>query len=130
MNWLRRFMIGRYGGDHLAIALILLSLLLTFIAQLTRLPILAYIGYIPLIISVFRMFSRNIEKRRMENYKFAMLMSPAYSWFNKMQRRAIDSKTHRYFKCPNCRSSLRVPKGKGKIAITCPKCRAEFRKKT
>jgi len=123
-------MMGRYGGDHLSIALILLSILLSFVSQLTRLTILAFISYVPLILSIFRMFSRNIEKRRMENYKFAMLMSPVYKWFYKMQRRAIDSKTHRYFKCPNCRSSLRVPKGKGKIIITCPKCKTEFKKKT
>ncbi len=130
MNWLRKFMMGRYGGDQLSMVLLVFSLLLTFIAQLSRLPILAYISYIPLCISIFRILSRNVEKRRMENYKFAMVISPAYSRFTKIQKRVKDSKTHRYFRCPNCKASLRVPKDKGKIVITCPKCNTEFRKKT
>ena len=130
MNWLRRFMMGRYGVDQLSVALLILSFFLTAIAELTRLPILVYIAYVPLVVSIFRILSRNIEKRRMENYKFAMAMSPVYSWIMKMQRRIKDSKTHRYFKCPNCRASLRIPRGKGKIIVTCPKCRTEFSKKT
>lgn len=130
MNWLRKFMMGRYGGDQLSMVLLIFSLLITFIAQLSGLPILAYISYVPLCISIYRILSRDIEKRRMENYKFAVAISPAYSWFNKMLKRAKDSKTHRYFKCPNCKTNLRVPKGKGKIVITCPKCNTEFREKT
>lgn len=130
MNFLRRFMMGRYGGDQLSIALLIFSILLSLIGELTRLQTLVYVGYIPLFVSIFRMLSKDISKRRMENYKFAMLMSPVYSWIKKKQNRVIDSKTHRYFKCPNCRTNLRVPKGKGKIIITCPKCKTELRKRT
>lgn len=79
---------------------------------------------------IFRTFSKNITKRSMENYKFAMFMSPVYSWFKRLQRSIRDSKTHKYYKCPSCKATLRLPKGKGKILITCPKCRNEFTKKT
>ena len=74
--------------------------------------------------------SKDISKRSMENYRFAMLMSPIYSKFKKAQLRFMDAKTHRYIKCPNCRTKLRVPKHKGKIIITCPKCKTEFTKRT
>jgi hypothetical protein len=127
MNWLRRFMTGRYGGDQLSMALFILAALLIFIAELTSSSPLIVIGYVPLGIAVFRILSRNIPQRSMENRKFAILMSPVYSWFIKTRHRIKDVKTHRYFVCPNCKQSLRVPKGKGKIIITCPKCKAEFK---
>jgi Zn finger protein HypA/HybF involved in hydrogenase expression len=121
---------GRYGGDQLSMALLIFSVLFTLIAELTGVKVLALIGYIPLGVCVFRMLSRNKSKRSMENYRFAMLMSPVYSWFKKIQNRLKDTKTHKYFKCPNCKTKLRLPKGKGKISITCPKCKTEFVKKT
>lgn len=130
MNWLRRFMIGRYGGDQLSMALLIFSALLTLTAQSTSFPPLTFISYLPLGIAIFRILSRNTAKRSMENYKFAMLMSPVYSWFMKMQNRFKDRKTHKYFTCPNCKQSLRLPKGKGKIIISCPKCKTEFKGKT
>ena len=129
MNWLRRFMMGRYGGDQLSMVLLILSFLLNLIAKLTNYPLFEIISYLPLGFCLYRMFSKDIAKRRMENYKFAIWMSPVYSWFKQVQSRAKD-KTHRYFKCPNCRFRLRVPKGKGEIIITCPKCKTRFERKT
>lgn len=130
MNWLKKLMAGRYGGDQLSMILIILSLLLTFIGQLTKIQILLLISYIPLGISIYRIFSKDISKRRMENYKFAMFVSPIYAWFKRTENRMKDRKTHRYFKCPNCKSKLRLPKGKGKIMITCPECKTKFSKTT
>lgn len=130
MNWLKKFMMGRYGGDQLSMGLVLLSALITLISSTTNLQILILLGYIPLGLGIFRMFSKNIQKRQMENYKFAILVSPVYSLFNKGRNRVKDAKTHRFFKCPKCKAKLRLPKGKGKISITCPKCNAEFIKKT
>lgn len=126
MNWLKKFMMGRYGGDQLSIVLLVSSVLFTLIAGLVRLPLLVFIGYIPLMVCIFRMLSKNVAKRSMENYKFSMLISPVYSLFKKTQNRAIEAKTHKYFKCPNCKSKLRLPKGKGKVIVTCPKCKTEF----
>jgi uncharacterized protein YbaR (Trm112 family) len=127
MNWFKKFMMGRYGGDQLSIVLILLAAILTLTAEFAKVPLLALIGYVPLGIALFRMLSKNTSKRSMENYKFAILISPVYSWFHKTRERLEHIKTHRYFTCPNCRQSLRVPRGKGKITITCPKCKTEFK---
>ena len=130
MNWLRRFMAGRYGADQLSMALLIFSVLLTVIAQLARLPLLTYIGYLPLIACIYRMLSRNINMRRMENYKFSMLISPVYSWFRKMRMHMAERKTHRFYTCPGCKAHLRIPRGKGTIIVTCPKCRTEFKAKS
>lgn len=130
MNWLKKIMIGRYGGDQLSMVLLVLSLLLTFTGQLTKIPVILFIGYIPLGISIFRMFSKDISKRRMENYKFSIFISPAYSKYKKTQKQIKERKTHKYFKCPSCKSKMRLPKGKGKIIITCPECKTKFEKRT
>lgn len=130
MKWLSKFMNGRYGGDQLSMVLLVLSLLLTSIGQLTKIPLISFIGYVPLGVSIFRMFSKDISKRRMENYKFSILISPVYSWFKKTQKHTKELKTHKFYKCPSCNTKLRLPKGKGKIVITCPKCKNKFEKRT
>ncbi len=130
MNWLRRFMMGRYGGDQLSMALLIFSFLLNFTARLTDTPFLILLGYVSSGLAVFRTLSRNKAKRGMENYKFSMLMNPIYSWFKVTRNRIRDAKSHQYFTCPNCRQSLRTPRGKGKIVVICPKCKREFKAKT
>lgn len=126
MNWLKKFMTGRYGGDQLSMALLIFSVLLSLIAGAAKIPLLSFIGYIPMGVCVFRMFSKNIKRRSMENYKFSILISPVYAWFKKTQRRFKESKTHTFIKCKNCKAVLRLPKGKGKMIVTCPKCKNEF----
>ena len=130
MNWLRKLMIGRYGSDQLSMALLIFSVLLTLIAGLISFPLLATISYIPLGICLFRMLSKDIAKRRMENYKFSILISPVYSWYKRTKKHAKEYKTHKYFSCPTCKADLRLPKGKGKITITCPKCNTDFSRRT
>ena len=130
MEWLRRFMIGRYGSDQLSLALLIFSFLLMFIARIARFPVLVFISYIPLIICAFRMLSRNISKRSAENYRFMLISNSFYLWIKQKQEHIKNSKTRRYFKCPNCAASLWVPKGKGKIIITCPKCKTQFKRRT
>ena len=78
---------------------------------------------------LFRMVSRNLPRRRAENAKFMQLAGPAINWFH-LRRTMHRDKEHRYFRCPRCRQTVRVPKGKGKIAIKCPKCGEKFIKKT
>ncbi|SDL04979.1 6TM ABC transporter family protein [Natronincola ferrireducens] len=130
MNWLRKLMIGRYGGDQLSIFLLVLSMILTLISRIVRIPILITISYVPLFIAVYRIFSRNLQKRRMENYRFAIFVSPIYSKLKQVQSTIKGLKTHRYYRCTKCKAMLRVPKGKGKILITCPKCKDKFTRKT
>jgi uncharacterized protein YbaR (Trm112 family) len=130
MNRLKKFMTGRYGGDQLSLALILISMVLTFIGSVTGILVISILSYLPLIWCVFRILSKNIRKRQLENYRFAMLMSPVYSALVRLIYRIRDSKTHKIYKCPQCKAKLRLPKGKGKICITCTLCKTEFVRKT
>ena len=130
MRIFKKFMNGRYGGDQFSMVLLVASILLMIIGRLTRLSLFIFISYIPLIFSIYRMFSKDIGKRRMENYKFSIFISPIYSKYKKIQKRFKRRKTHKYFKCPNCHTELRLPKGKGRIKITCPKCKEKFEGRT
>ena len=130
MNWLRKFMYGRYGSDPLNMALLILALVLNFIpyffARIISIALLVFIFY--------RMFSKNIYKRQQENAAFMRVFWPIWSkirgFFVRMKTRWRARKYYKYYHCPKCRQELRVPKGKGKLAITCPKCHEKFYKTT
>lgn len=130
MNWLKNFMIGRYGIDKLNIALLILSMILTLISSITDFAILLYISYIPLIVLIYRFLSKDTNTRLKENYKFLKFYNPAQNWIKKRINMLKSSKTHKYFKCPSCSQTVRVPRGKGKINIICPKCSTKFTKNT
>lgn len=123
-------MSGRYGPDQLFIGLFIASIIVNLIASITGLGFLSIIAWIFVVYALFRFLSRNIYKRQHENDVFLRFWGPVQSWFKNRWRRIKDSKTHRYFRCPGCGNTLRVPKGKGRISITCPKCSAKFEKKT
>jgi hypothetical protein len=130
MNWLKKWMDGRYGYDQLSMALLVLSFLLIVAAEFSSRIEITYLSLAPLGLCVYRTLSKQIQKRRLENYKFMMLLSPAYSCFNKKRGDIKDFRTYKYFRCPNCKLKLRVPRGKGKVIVTCFKCHTEFTKKT
>lgn len=120
---LRRFMYGRYGTDKLNTALLIGAVVLMLIGALGGrwvpwLSVATLLAYVPLVWGIVRMYSRNVEKRRQENAAFLNFLS------------RLKDKNNRYFKCPKCRQTVRVPRGKGKIAIRCPKCGEKFIKKT
>ena len=85
---------------------------------------LLLMGYI-----YFRMFSKNIYKRYTENQKYVQLIAPITKKADFFKRKRKD-KTHKYYKCPTCKQVVRVPKGRGKIEISCPKCHTKFIKRT
>jgi len=125
-------MYGRYGADQLSRALLILSFVLIVIAGLLprNLSSLTAIGYIPTLVCIFRIFSKNIYKRKQENYKYLTFENSMIKWFKQKLNRAKDSKTHKYFTCPDCKQKLRVPRGHGKISVTCPKCKKSFKGKS
>ena len=129
-NFIRNFMVGRYGPDHLGIATVIASLVLYLLHGIIRFSPIIYISYILLAFAVFRMLSRNTQRRRAENDKFIRRWWPIQIRLSRMLSSIGRRKTHRFFKCPGCRNTLRVPKGKGKLQITCPKCGERFVKKT
>nr|WP_312290765.1 hypothetical protein [Clostridium chromiireducens] len=132
MEWLRRFMYGRYGGDNLSKALLVLSFILLMITNLLPRALigLELIAYIPTLVCVYRIFSRNIYKRQQENYKYLRIRNSAIVWSRRKMNITKDLKTHKYFTCPNCRQKLRVPRKQGKISVTCPKCKNSFKGKS
>ncbi len=130
MNWFRNFMMGRYGSDKLNIALLVSSIILTLIAKFPKLGIIAYISYIPLILCIFRMFSRDINRRIQENNKFLKYYNPIERWIKGKFNMIKGLKTYKYFKCPNCKQTVRVPRGKGRVNIICPKCSTKFTQNT
>ena len=121
-NKLRQFMAGRYGTDKLNTCILVLGVIVSIVAAILRNPwltlVFATLSYVLMFWAIFRTFSRNTYKRYQENRKFLMLLD------------RIKDRKHRYYSCPRCRQPVRVPKGKGKIAITCPKCKEKFIKKT
>jgi len=129
-NWLRRVMVGRYGPDQLYFALFFAAILLAIAASLSGLSILSLLSYVLLALAIFRVFSRNIYKRRAENDRFLRFWWPVKMWFRTRFVRLKSSRTHCFFRCPGCRNVLRVPRGKGRVQITCPKCGQRFEKKT
>ena len=118
----RHFMLGRYGTDKLNLAILTCGVVCSILSMFVRFAILnmalTAIAYILMGWAIFRMLSRNTYKRYQENRKYLRFME------------RLKDKKHRYFDCPRCRQPVRVPKGKGKISITCPKCGEKFIKKT
>lgn len=129
MNWLRNFMYGRNGADHLSLAFVVVGLIVSVVVSFLNIPILTFIPYIPYGYSIFRIMSKDISKRRAENARFLVLWNPIQRSIAGKASQFKD-KTHKYYSCPSCKATLRVPKGKGKITITCPKCKNQITKKT
>ncbi len=128
-----RFMAGRYGVDAFGKFLNIVSIILLIIALFSRWSIFYLLGVIIIIYEYFRMFSRNIQKRYQENQKYLTLKYKLVIKFGKIKsifKPRADAKTHKVFKCPDCKQKVRVPKGKGRIEITCPKCKNKFVKKS
>jgi len=125
-----RFMYGRYGMDQLSRNLSLICLVLLIITMFVRNNVIYMIALVGIVYTYFRVFSRNISRRSEENEKYLKFHYKVVGKLNKIKFRIMDSKTHRIFRCPSCSQKIRVPRGKGKISIKCPKCRIEFIKKT
>ena len=121
-DWFRNFMLGRYGSDKLNLTLLTTGVVLTVLgAILGRFKwsgIFTVLSYVFLFWCIFRMYSRNIEARRRENAAFV-------NFFNHLK-----DKEHRYFRCPRCHQTVRVPRGRGTITIRCPQCSERFIKTT
>ena len=119
---LRHFMMGRYGTDRLNMAILCTGLVISLLSVFSTSAVLTLVFFVLsyglMIWAICRSLSRNTYKRYQENWKFLQ-------FFDRLKDRQ-----HRYFDCPKCHQMVRVPRGKGKIAITCPRCREKFVKKT
>ena len=118
VSGMQRFMYGRYGHDKLNRAILTAGVvmsLLTLVMPIWWLDLLLTAGaYALLVWSLVRCFSRNHYKRYQENRRYLLM------------RDRMKDRNNRYFDCPKCRQPVRVPRGKGKIIISCPKCKEKF----
>ena len=118
---LRQFMTGRYGTDKLNTTILTAGLIVCLVGVFVKGPVsllFTVVSYGLMIWAICRTFSRNTYKRYQENRKYLMLVD------------RLKDRQHRYFTCPKCRQTVRVPRGKGKVAITCPRCKERFIKKS
>ena len=136
-QWFQKFayklaawMQGRYGYDELSRFLTIGGLIVLIVSRLLGFFPLYYIAFAAIIWSSIRMYSKNIAKRQKERAWYLKQKNKVAGVFSLTKRRWQDRKTHRYFRCPRCGTVMRVPKGKGKIKITCPKCGQETYKKS
>ena len=133
-NALSRFMYGRNGADQLGLCMIWILIILNVVNIFVRSgvtgTVLNVLATILAVIVIYRIFSRNLYKRRQENATFLnRAWYPIIRRFTSARTQAKD-KDHKYFTCPNCQAVCRVPRGKGNIVITCPRCGGEIHGKS
>ena len=147
------FMKDRYGVDDLSCALGALGVVLTLVGTIFNLRAVSIVALAILIVALLRSFSKNRDARRGENAAFRRMMAKlpfvgerfggAGSGYRgsssshggagsaeQLKRQARTAKTKAFLKCPNCGTMLSVPRGKGKIIVTCPKCHARMETKS
>ena len=129
-----RFMQGRYGVDTFCRFLLVAGLIVVFLSAFLGSSVVGMIfyllGWVMIIYCYFRMFSRNVSKRYAENQAFLAKTYKIRSFFQKQKNIWNQRRVYHIYTCPNCRQKIRIPRGKGKIEIRCPKCNTKFIKRT
>lgn len=124
-----RFMQGRHGPDNLSMFTLIMGLVCSLVAMFTGIPLISFIGFGLYIYTMFRMLSRNNEKRIAENRKYIALTSGWKTKSVQFTKRLKNRKDYKYFKCPNCKVLLRLKRGCGEKEITCVRCGHQFKQK-
>lgn len=136
-RWFEDFMRGRYGMDAFGRFLNILVMVLLVLSFFKIFWFLYFPALILLVYTYFRIFSRNMGARSLENERYMQISGRVRAFFQRsggnhsyQNMRQDRSSPYRIFPCPGCRQKIRVPKGKGRIEITCPRCGRKFRKRT
>lgn len=138
---LRSFMNGRNGTDHLSLALLwgglICYLLSSILGSFVNRPLLAIVsmlfsfaGLVAYGLCIYRMFSRDLDKRRAENRRYVTFMERQKKKRNQAANRFRNRKVYKYFKCPGCKAWLRLKRGSGVVTITCSRCHTSFTQKS
>ncbi len=127
---LQKFMIGRYGADPLNRFLMWAVIVLIVLNIFLRVHALFFLELIGLIWCYFRMFSRNYSAREKENRAYMRIRLRAADFYNKWKFRFQQARQYHIYKCPGCGQKIRIPRGKGRVSIHCPKCGTDFIKKS
>lgn len=123
-------MVGRYGMDQLGQFLLWVGVIVMLLSTVFGNAVLSAVSFIILIVCYMRMFSKDINKRHGENQKYLSRKERFLGFFKNYKNRREKNKNYHIYSCPTCKQKIRIPKGKGKICITCPKCHAEFIRKS
>ena len=136
MNWkgkFSNFMYGRYGVDQLSKFMLTVTLIFCVLSIFVPAQIRSFVNTLVLlliILTYFRMFSRNIYKRAAENEKYLKITRSWRKKYNTEKNIAKQKKYYKFFRCPRCKQRIRIPKGHGRIEIKCPKCNERFIRKS
>lgn len=133
MRWretIARFMVGRYGSDALSRAMSVVAMVFLLLSWFVLPSVFYTLALVLIVYSTYRMFSKNHQQRYKENLFYTKQVDKVKYYFGKLKYRSEQSKTHHIYSCPQCKQKIRVPKGKGKIMVRCPKCQTEFMKKS
>ena len=124
-----RFFANRYGHDYFNYFLLVLYVLFIILSNIFDSLVLSTIALMLIIYSIYRSMSRNFYARSAENRKFMSLTRPIQQYYKAFKNNRSD-KTRKYYVCPKCQQVVRVPRKKGKIEITCPKCHHTFTRRS
>ncbi len=129
-GWFQRFMMGRYGTDQLSFTMMIAGLAISLLSRFLWYWPLYILSMVLFGVALFRMLSRNCSRRYEENRRFMNMVWAVRDWWRGLKADFQERRTYRHFKCPKCSQKIRIPKGRGKIEIRCPKCGEAFVKKT
>lgn len=125
-----RFMQGRYGVDQLSQCLTWVAMVLVILDLFVRSNTLSALGMLCLIYAYYRIFSRKYEKRQAENSWYLKHTYKLRMYFLKQKDYAKIRKNYHIYTCSKCKQKIKIPKGKGKIMVTCPKCKHQFQRRS
>ena len=126
---LMRFMSGRAGIDQLGIALFYAVILLNILSLIPFLRILSSVAFVVFVVALYRMLSRNTQQRYKENQWWLTKSAPLTTKLRQALVRFRNRKQYRYFRCPQCRAMLKLPRNVGEVTVTCGSCKHSFKKK-
>ena len=129
-DFLRKILYGRYGVDQFSSALIVFSIMLSLLYAIFHINFIYLLSSVSLIYAVFRIFSKNFTKRQKENAFWLKYSLKGKKNLSKYSKRIKDLPKYKYYTCMNCKQTIRIPRGKGRVEIRCPKCGYSFRSKT
>lgn len=127
-NWLRRVMYGRYGQDEFSVFLLAAGIVASVVSLFPHMKIFYYVSFILIALSLYRCLSKNHYQRQRERQKYLQLSAGPRKFLRIQFKRFQERKTHVYYRCPKCGTYNRIPRGHGRILITCPKCRNQFQR--
>ena len=127
---LRELMRGRNGADDIALVSVTVAILLAVINLFAKTRVLSALGLALVIYGVWRTLSKDTQRRARENAAFVRRLGPVRRWVQNPKAAFEEARSFKHAKCPNCGQGVRVPRGKGKVRVTCPRCGTRFEERS